>query len=170
MIEGLDGSGKGRLLNKLILEIDSRAYDIYSTHAGDQSARDYPLLWRMWKHTPVNGKLQFFDRSAYYLALDGWAEGKLEAADLDRYWDDLRNFERQLSDNGTLILKILLTVSKKEQARRFRKYEKNPKNRLARHPKGLAAQQAIQGIPRPGTRHDGRDRPGLCPLERDRDR
>jgi polyphosphate:AMP phosphotransferase len=126
VIEGLDGSGKGLLLNKLILEIDARAYNIYSTHASDEPARDYPLLWRMWKHTPLRGKLQFFDRSAYYLALDSWADGKLDAAGFDRVMDDMSRFERQLADNGTLLVKILLTVSKKEQARRFRKYEKNP--------------------------------------------
>lgn len=126
VIEGLDGSGKGLLLNKLILEIDARAYDIYSTHASDRQGREFPLLWRMWNHTPVRGKLQFFDRSAYYLALDAWADGKMGAAAFDRYMEDFRCFERQLAANGTLIVKILLSVSKKEQARRFRKYEKNP--------------------------------------------
>ncbi len=127
VIEGLDGSGKGLLLNRLILEIDARAYDIYSTHASDEPARDYPLLWRMWNHTPVRGKLQFFDRSAYYLALDTWADGEIDDKDFDRYMDDIRKFERQLADNGTLLVKVLLTVSKKEQARRFRNYENNPK-------------------------------------------
>jgi polyphosphate:AMP phosphotransferase len=126
IIEGLDGSGKGLLLNRLILEIDARAYDIYSTHARDRPARDYPLLWRMWTHTPARGKLQFFDRSAYYLALDAWADGDIDKAGFARYMEDIRAFERQLADNGTLLVKVLLTVSRKEQARRFRNYEKNP--------------------------------------------
>lgn len=126
VIEGLDGSGKGLLLNKLILEIDARAYDIYSTHASDKPARDYPMLWRMWNNTPVRGKLQFFDRSAYYLALNSWAENEIDEMEFDRCMDDIRRFEKQLADNGTLIVKILLSVSKKEQARRFRRYEKNP--------------------------------------------
>lgn len=126
IIEGLDGSGKGLLLNKLILEIDARAYDIYSTHASDKPARDYPMLWRMWTHTPVRGKLQFFDRSAYYLALDAWADGDIDEQGFNRFMEDIRSFEQQLTDNGTLLVKILLTVSRKEQARRFRKYEKNP--------------------------------------------
>lgn len=126
IIEGIDGSGKGLLLNKLILEIDARAYNIYSTHASDTPARTYPLLWRMWNHTPVRGKLQFFDRSAYYLALDAWAEDDLDTGGFDRAMEDIRAFERQLADNGTLLVKILLTVSRKEQARRFRKYEKSP--------------------------------------------
>jgi polyphosphate:AMP phosphotransferase len=127
MIEGLDGSGKGLLLNKLILEIDSRAYGIYSTHAGDPQTMCYPLLWPAWVHTPEDGKLQFFDRSPYYLALDGWAEGHYSEGQLERFADDFRHFEKQLADNGTLILKVFLSVSKKEQSRRFRKLEKNPK-------------------------------------------
>lgn len=127
IIEGIDGSGKGLLLNKLILDLDARSYDIYSTHASDKPAREYPILWRMWNHTPVQGKLQFFDRSAYYLALDSWADGELDADGFDRYMEDIRRFEQQLADNGTLLVKILLTVSKDEQARRFREYEDNPK-------------------------------------------
>jgi AMP-polyphosphate phosphotransferase len=127
VIEGLDGSGKGLLLNKLILELDARSFDIYSTHASDQVAREYPLLWRMWCHTPPAGKVRFFDRGAYYLALDAWAEGMAKPADLARAWRDLRRFEQQLADAGTLLLKVLLTVSKKEQARRFRELAANPK-------------------------------------------
>lgn len=127
VIEGLDGSGKGLLLNKLILELDARAYDIYSTHASDKPSRDYPLLWRMWNHTPPGGKIQFFDRSAYYLVLNAWADGELKTDELDRYWRDITRFERHLADNGTLLLKILLTVSKKEQAKRFKKLAKNRK-------------------------------------------
>lgn len=126
VIEGIDGSGKGTLLNRLILELDARAYDIFSTHAGDHLLHEYPLLWTVSQHTPATGKLQFFDRSAYYLVLDAWAEGKLKEKDLTAYWEDINHFERQLADNETLILKIFLTTSKNEQAKRFQKFAGNP--------------------------------------------
>lgn len=125
ILEGIDGSGKGRLLNRMILQLDARAYDIYSTHAGDKPARQYPLLWRMWNHVPSRGRLQFFDRSAYYLVLDTWAEGDLDEKELSRYWQDIRHFERQLADDGTLIVKSFLIVSQKEQERRFKELEGN---------------------------------------------
>lgn len=127
VIEGLDGSGKGRLLNQMILQMDARVYDIYSTHASDAVPRDYPLLWRMWKHTPSKGRLQFFDRSAYYLVLDAWAEGSLKERDLTRFWWDIARFERQLVDDGVLIIKVFLIQSKKEQAKRLKALEANPR-------------------------------------------
>ncbi|MDE0768054.1 MAG: hypothetical protein OSB19_06650 [Opitutaceae bacterium] len=127
MIEGLDASEKGLLLNQILLEIDARCYSVYSTHASHKELRAYPLLWRFWNNTPQRGLIQFYDRGPYYLVLDAWAEGKLHEDDLDAYWEHIRNFERQLSDDGVEIIKVFLTVPKKEQARRFEKLEDNPK-------------------------------------------
>jgi len=126
IIEGLDGSGKGLLLNKIILEIDARSYDISSTHAGDKQARKYPLLWRIAQNTPQKGRLQFYDRSAYYLTLDAWADDRIHKNELPYYWEDIQKFERQLTDDGVHLIKIFLTVSQKEQAKRFTDLEKNP--------------------------------------------
>ncbi len=127
VIEGLDASEKGKLLNQVLLELDSRAYEVYSTHASHKDPRDYPLLWRFWNHTPAKGRIQFYDRGPYYLVLDTWAEGKLPEKDLENYWEHIRNFERQLCDSGVAIAKVFLTVPRKEQARRFEKLESNPK-------------------------------------------
>jgi polyphosphate kinase 2 (PPK2 family) len=127
LIEGLDASDKGALLNQILLEIDSRAYEVYSTHASHVEPRAYPLLWRFWNHTPSRGRIQFYDRGPYYLILDAWAEQAIREKDLGKYWSHMRNFERQLNDAGVAITKIFLTVPKKEQARRFKKLESNPK-------------------------------------------
>ncbi len=127
MIEGLDASEKGLLLNQVLLEIDARSYNIYSTHASHKELRAYPLLWRFWNNTPSRGLIQFYDRGPYYLVLDAWAEGKLREEELETYWEHIRAFERQLSDDGVEIIKIFLTVPKKEQALRFKKLEENSK-------------------------------------------
>ena len=127
MIEGLDASEKGLLLNQVLLEIDARCYNVYSTHASHKQLRAYPLLWRFWNNTPQRGLIQFYDRGPYYLVLDAWAEGKLHEDELDHYWEHIRNFEEQLSDDGVEVIKLFLTVPKKEQARRFEKLEDNSK-------------------------------------------
>ncbi|EDY83593.1 Polyphosphate kinase 2 family [Verrucomicrobiia bacterium DG1235] len=126
-IEGLDASYKGRLLNQVLLDIDSRSFKVYSTHASHKEPRNYPLLHRFWNHTPDEGKIQFYDRGPYYLVLDSWAEGKLHEDELTGYWEDIVNFERQLHDSGVEIVKIFLTVPKKIQSKRFRRLEENPK-------------------------------------------
>lgn len=127
IIEGLDASSKGQLLNQVLLEIDSRAFKVYSTHASHKEPRQYPLLHRFWVNTPRRGMIQFYDRSPYYLVLDAWAEGNLHEGELEGYWEDIRTFERQLHDDGVQIVKLFLSIPKKEQARRFEKLEKNKK-------------------------------------------
>lgn len=127
IIEGLDASSKGKLLNQILLEIDSRSFNVYSTHASQQEPRNYPLLHRFWQNTPASGKIQFYDRGPYYLVLDAWAEGKIHEEELATYWQDIANFERQLHDSGVEIIKLFLDVSKKTQAKRFQKLEENPK-------------------------------------------
>lgn len=127
MIEGLDASEKGKLLNQVLLEIDSRAYEVFSTHASHVEPRAYPLLWRFWNNTPSRGMIQFFDRGPYYLVLDTWAEENIKPKELDLYWKHIRNFERQLHQDGTSIIKVFLTVPKKDQELRFKKLESNPK-------------------------------------------
>lgn len=135
VIEGLDASAKGSLLNQVLLEIDSRSYDVYSTHASHKEPRNYPLLWRFWNHTPAKGEMQFFDRGPYYLVLDGWAEGEIDDDEIANYWAHIKNFERQLDDSGIAIVKIFLTVPKKIQAKRFEKLEANPKTSWRVRPK-----------------------------------
>ena len=127
IIEGLDASEKGLLLNQMLLEIDSRAYRVLSTHSSDRENREYPLLQKYWYCTPEKGRIQFFDRSAYYLVLESWAEGAVRDKELSRYWRDISRFEKQLSDDGVQIVKVFLTISRKEQAKRLEELEQNPK-------------------------------------------
>ncbi|MDQ8196763.1 hypothetical protein QEH56_01320 [Pelagicoccus enzymogenes] len=145
IIEGLDASTKGKLLNQILLEIDSRSFKVYSTHASHEEPRNYPLLHRFWNNTPAKGKIQFYDRGPYYLVLDAWAEGKLHESQLGQYWSDIVNFERQLHDSGVEIVKIFLDVSKKSQARRFRKLEENPKTSWRVTPKDWRRHRQYRG-------------------------
>ena len=127
IIEGLDAADKGKLLNQILLEIDARAFNLYSTHASQQEPRRYPLLRRFWNNTPAGGMIQFYDRSAYYLVLDAWAEGKLHDDELESYWKEINAFERQLHESNVQIIKLFLTIPKKEQSKRFKELESNPK-------------------------------------------
>lgn len=127
LIEGLDASMKGEILNQMLLEMDARTYNVHSTHASSVEDSKYPLLKQFWNNTPSRGNIQFLDRSAYYLVLDAWAEGKISDEQVDNYLEYIRQFEQQLSDDNVVIIKIFLTVSKKEQFRRLTKLEQNPK-------------------------------------------
>ena len=57
VFEGWSASGKGTLINQLILPLDPRGFTVYSASGPTAEERFYPFLWRFWKHTPTRGRL-----------------------------------------------------------------------------------------------------------------
>lgn len=142
VFEGWDAAGKGTLINELILPLDPRGYTVHSVLKTGPEDALRPFLWRFWIRTPARGRIAVFDRSWHCHVLRLVAEKKATPADIRRAYDDLRAFERQLADDGTVIVKFFLHISKKEQKKRFRKLQKNKatswrvtKEDLARHRK-----------------------------------
>jgi len=63
LFEGWSASGKGTLINELILPLDPRGFTVYSTRKPTEEESFYPFLWRFWKRTPTSGRIAIFDRS-----------------------------------------------------------------------------------------------------------
>jgi len=124
--EGWDAAGKGTLINELILPLDPRGFNVYSTLAPTEEESLHPFLWRFWPRTPARGRIGIFDRSWYQRVLNDRVDSKLRGIELDQAFDDILSFERLLADGGNVILKFFLHISKDEQKRRFRKLQKNP--------------------------------------------
>ena len=78
------------------------------------------------ERTPSADRMAIFDRSWYRSLLDAQINGIISEADLKKAYADVRNFERQMRDGGTIILKFFLEVSKKEQAARLAALQSNP--------------------------------------------
>src|SRR6201997_55163 len=119
VFEGWSASGKGTLINQLILPLDPRGFTVYSASGPTEEERFYPFLWRFWKRTPTRGRLAIFDRSWNRRAVTDRVEGQVKGKQLRQALEDIRSFERQLTDDGVVIVKCFLHISKKEQKRRF---------------------------------------------------
>jgi AMP-polyphosphate phosphotransferase len=119
VFEGWSASGKGTLINQLILPLDPRGFTVYSASGPTEEERFYPFLWRFWKHTPTRGRLAIFDRSWNRRVVTGPLEGKVKGKQLHQAFEDIRSFERQLTDDGVVIVKCFLHISKHEQKQRF---------------------------------------------------
>jgi AMP-polyphosphate phosphotransferase len=119
VFEGWSASGKGTLINQLILPLDPRAFTVYSASGPTEEERFYPFLWRFWKHTPTRGRLAIFDRSWNRRVVTGRVEGQVKGKQLRQAFEDIRSFERQLTDDGVVIVKCFLHISKHEQKQRF---------------------------------------------------
>jgi polyphosphate:AMP phosphotransferase len=121
VFEGWDAAGKGTLINELILPLDPRGFSVHSTFAPDEEEALRPFLWRFWIKTPARGRIEVFDRSWYRRVLNDRVDGELADSDVGRTFEDIRAFERQLADDGAVIVKFFLHISKKEQKERFEK-------------------------------------------------
>jgi polyphosphate:AMP phosphotransferase len=119
VFEGWSAAGKGTLINELILPLDPRGFSVHSARGPTQEETFYPFLWRFWKRTPTRGRMAIFDRSWNRRVVTDRVEGLVKGKPLRQTFEDIRSFERQLTDEGTVIVKCFLHISKQEQKRRF---------------------------------------------------
>ena len=118
VFEGFGGAGKGTQINHLIEPMDPRGFTVYSTQAETQEEQYHPFLWRFWNKTPEKGRIAIFDRSWYGKLLVERYEKKTHKKDIPGVLEDIENFEKQLTDDGTLLIKFFLTISENYQRKR----------------------------------------------------
>ncbi len=126
VFEGWDAAGKGTSINLLTSRLDPRGFKLYPIQAPRTFETHLPWLWRFWLKTPNYGEMAIFDRSWYGRVLVERVEGLTPVRDWRKGYRDIVGFERTLADDGCVIIKFFLHISKKEQKRRFKKLEKDP--------------------------------------------
>jgi polyphosphate kinase 2 (PPK2 family) len=126
LFEGWDAAGKGTVISALTQRLDPRGFKLYPITAPRTYEQQRPWLWRFWLKVPNRGEIVIFDRSWYYRVLDERVEGVVPEKAWHDAYRDIVEFERMLADDGAVILKFFLHISKKEQKKRFRKIEADP--------------------------------------------
>ncbi|MBI5070039.1 MAG: phosphate--AMP phosphotransferase [Deltaproteobacteria bacterium] len=125
VFEGWDAAGKGDTIEKLVGRIDPRGYEVHVTRAPTEEEELRPFLWRFWVRLPERGGVGIFDRSWYRRVLSDRVERGVPKAAWRTAYDEINQFERMLADDGTLIVKFFLHISREEQRRRFEKMERS---------------------------------------------
>lgn len=126
LFEGWDASGKGTSIQKLTSSIDPRGYKLYPIRASRTFEKKYPWLWRFWLKLPARGEWAIFDRSWYGRVMVERLEGLIPESEWRRAYREIVEFEHTVADDGTLIIKFFLHISKREQKRRFEKLSRDP--------------------------------------------
>lgn len=125
LVEGWGAGGKGSVIGSLIQEIDPRFFKVVSMSGPTEEERRRPFLYRYFVQIPEAGKFVFFD--------SGWADevtkarARKELSD-KKYQDRLESicrFERQLQDDGYLVLKFFFQIFQKEQKKRLEELAKD---------------------------------------------
>ena len=119
LIEGWAAAGKGSLINDMISEIDPRFSSVFSADSALRETDRYPFLYPYFKAIPENGKLLFMDSGWMEATVRDQLGGHLSKKDYSRRILSVNRFERQLRDNGYLLLKIFVNISKDEQTERL---------------------------------------------------
>jgi polyphosphate kinase 2 (PPK2 family) len=126
LFEGWDSAGKGTSIKALTRRLEPRGFKLYPIQAPRTYEMHMPWLWRFWLKLPNYGEMAIFDRSWYGRVLVERVEGLTPEEEWRKAYRDIANFERTIADDGYVIIKFWLHISKKEQKRRFKKLEKDP--------------------------------------------
>jgi polyphosphate kinase 2 (PPK2 family) len=126
LFEGWDAAGKGTSIQRLTRHLDPRGYKLYPIRAARTYENKRPWLWRFWLKIPARGEWAIFDRSWYGRIMVERVESLITEKKWRRAYRDIVDFERTLADDGHLIIKFFLHISKEEQKRRFKKLSKDP--------------------------------------------
>ncbi len=126
VFEGWGASGKGRRINELLMALDPRGVNVYPTHPPQEEEYYRPFLWRFWTKTPARGRIAIFDRSWYGRFLVERMDRTISKMAWTRAYDEVKAFERQLIDDGCVVVKFFLHISQKEQRKRLKGLQSNP--------------------------------------------
>ncbi|HMO65615.1 MAG TPA: polyphosphate kinase 2 family protein [Verrucomicrobiota bacterium] len=130
IFQAMDAAGKDGAIKHVMSGVNPQGCEVHSFKAPTGEELDHDYLWRCLRRLPERGRIGIFNRSYYEETLivrvhpELLAKQKLPPALVTKHlwqerFDDIRNFERYLARNGTLILKFFLHVSRGEQKRRF---------------------------------------------------
>ena len=129
VLQGMDTSGKGGAIRKAFEGLDPTGVHVASFKAPTEEELAHDFLWRVHPHTPGLRYLAIFDRSHYEDVLIVRVHDLVPEARWRTRYGAIRSFEQALVDEGTVIRKFFLHISKEEQAERLRARLEDPTKR-----------------------------------------
>lgn len=133
-LQGMDTSGKDSLIREVFNEFNSRGVEVDSFKRPNENELQHDYLWRHYIELPERGKVGIFNRTHYenviaskvhpeYLLKENLPDILSEDDVTDAFWQSryrqINNFEKHLTENGTIILKFFMHLSKEEQKNRL---------------------------------------------------
>jgi PPK2 family polyphosphate:nucleotide phosphotransferase len=119
VLQGMDTSGKDGTIRGVFHEVDPLGLRIVAFRAPTPIEASRDFLWRVHLQVPAAGELAIFNRSHYEDVLVPRVMGQIDAAECERRFRQIRDFEAMLTETGTTIIKCLLHISKDEQKNRI---------------------------------------------------
>lgn len=128
VLQGTDASGKNGTIKHVINRVNPAGVTVAEFGPPTEEEAEHHFLWRIRPEVPRLGRLGVFARSHYEDVIVPVAEGSEDRDEIDNRYDDIAEFESELTESGIRVVKCLLNISYDEQRERFLR-------RLRRHDK-----------------------------------
>jgi PPK2 family polyphosphate:nucleotide phosphotransferase len=129
ILQGMDAAGKDGTIKHVFSSMNPMGVNVKAFKEPTEEEKDHVFLWRVYPHTPAKGMIEIFNRSHYEDILVPSVHKTLDKKLLERRYDIINYFEQNLFDNGTVILKFFLHISKEEQKERIEERQKDPQKK-----------------------------------------
>ena len=119
IVQGMDASGKDGLINHAFSGMNPAGIRVYSWKKPTETETDHDFLWRIHQACPPKGMIHVFNRSHYEDIIVPTVFKTLPKEKIEERYEIINQFEHLLQESGTLVIKIFLHVSEKEQLQRI---------------------------------------------------
>ena len=124
--EGWDAAGKGGNIRRVAYPLDPRGFDVHPIASPEPHELNRQYLWRFWTRLPRTGHICIFDRTWYGRVMVERLEGFCSEKDWKRAYNEINEFERQLTDWGAVLLKFWIHIDQDTQLARFNERQNTP--------------------------------------------
>jgi polyphosphate:AMP phosphotransferase len=163
IVSGADCAGKGEVVHRLNEWLDPRGVDTFAFWQSSDEEQARPPFWRFWRALPARGRIGIFFGSWYSDPMVRRVYRKIKGSQLDGALDRIAFFEKMLADDGALIIKLWLHLSRKEQARRLQHLQRDPHTRGRVRPADLKNLKLYERFVRTSERAIRRTDSAQCP-------
>lgn len=124
--EGWDAAGKGGNIKRIASALDPRGYEVFPIASPTVEEKTRHFLWRFWTRLPRTGHVAIFDRTWYGRVMVERLEGFCSENDWQRAFNEINEFEKELSDWGAIVVKFWVQIDKDTQLERFTLRQNTP--------------------------------------------
>ncbi len=126
ILQGMDASGKDGTVRAVFSQMSPLGVHTVSWKAPTEPERDHDYLWRVHARVPAAGEVTVFNRSHYEDVLVPVVNGSITPEQTQQRYAHINDFERMLSETGTIVCKFMLHISKDEQRERLQERLDDP--------------------------------------------
>lgn len=145
VLQGMDTAGKDGTVQALFRNINPMGIRAVAFKAPNETELAHDYLWRVHQQVPARGEIAIFNRSHYEDVLVPKVHESIDKKECQRRYAHIRDFERMLTETGTVLVKVYLHISKEEQRQRLQERLDDPDKQWKFDPNDIAQRKLWDG-------------------------